>query len=124
MKYFVCAAILLGIILSCGVDSTLNGNSRRPAVMPCSVTQIGDQIVVMCPDGTQATIPAGAAQPNLAADGIAEEEDAILPEEVSPIKITVCHKPGTSAEQTKDIPINALRGHLNHGDYIGECDNG
>jgi hypothetical protein len=36
-------------------------------------------------------------------------------------KITICHKPGTSAEQTKDVPPTALDGHLGHGDYRGPC---
>ncbi len=36
-------------------------------------------------------------------------------------KIRICHKPGTPAEQTKDVNPSALAGHLGHGDYIGEC---
>jgi hypothetical protein len=36
-------------------------------------------------------------------------------------KITICHKPGTPAEKTLLIPIEALDGHLGHGDLIGPC---
>jgi hypothetical protein len=36
-------------------------------------------------------------------------------------KITICHKPGTPAEKTLRIPIEALDGHLGHGDMIGPC---
>ena len=36
-----------------------------------------------------------------------------------PKKGTVCHRPGTPAEQTKyNVPLNA---HLGHGDTLGEC---
>jgi hypothetical protein len=34
---------------------------------------------------------------------------------------TICHKPGTPAEQTKTIPNSALGGHLGHGDTLGAC---
>ena len=35
--------------------------------------------------------------------------------------ITICHKPGTPAEKTLVIPIQALAGHLGHGDVLGSC---
>jgi prepilin-type processing-associated H-X9-DG protein len=35
--------------------------------------------------------------------------------------VTICHKPGSGAEQTKQIPPSALGGHLGHGDYCGPC---
>ncbi len=35
--------------------------------------------------------------------------------------VTICHKPGTPAEQTKTIPQSALGGHLGHGDTMGPC---
>jgi hypothetical protein len=37
------------------------------------------------------------------------------------LKVTICHKPGTPAEQTKLIPESAVGGHLGHGDYLGPC---
>lgn len=36
-------------------------------------------------------------------------------------KVTICHKPGTPAQKTLVIPIQALPGHLGHGDTIGSC---
>ena len=36
-------------------------------------------------------------------------------------KKTICHKPGTPAEQTKEVPDSALDGHLGHSDYINAC---
>ena len=33
--------------------------------------------------------------------------------------VIICHKPGTSAEQTMRVPWTALSGHLGHGDTIG-----
>ncbi len=35
--------------------------------------------------------------------------------------VTICHKPGTKAEQTKIVPRSALPGHLGHGDTLGPC---
>jgi hypothetical protein len=35
--------------------------------------------------------------------------------------VTICHKPGTKAQQTKIIPQSALKGHLDHGDTLGPC---
>lgn len=36
-------------------------------------------------------------------------------------KVTICHKPGTPAEKTLEIPEAALKGHLKHGDTVGAC---
>ena len=36
-------------------------------------------------------------------------------------KITICHKPGTPAEKTLQVPESAVPGHLKHGDTLGEC---
>lgn len=36
--------------------------------------------------------------------------------------VTICHKPGTPAQKTLVIPIQALAGHLGHGDTIGPCE--
>jgi len=36
-------------------------------------------------------------------------------------KTTICHKPGTPAEKTKQIPEAALNGHFGHGDVSGDC---
>jgi hypothetical protein len=36
-------------------------------------------------------------------------------------KVTICHKPGTPAEQTITVALPALAAHAAHGDYPGEC---
>ena len=38
-----------------------------------------------------------------------------------PKKVTICHKPGTPAEKTKQVPEPAVKGHLGHGDHLGPC---
>jgi hypothetical protein len=35
--------------------------------------------------------------------------------------VTICHKPGTPAEQTLVVDDDAVPGHLGHGDYLGPC---
>lgn len=35
--------------------------------------------------------------------------------------VTICHKPGTPAQQTLTVPEPALGGHLGHGDTLGPC---
>lgn len=39
-------------------------------------------------------------------------------------KITICHRPGTPAEQTLEVPASALDAHLAHGDTQGACGSG
>lgn len=34
---------------------------------------------------------------------------------------TLCHKPGTPAQQTVEVESSAVPGHLGHGDTIGAC---
>lgn len=41
-----------------------------------------------------------------------------------PEKETICHRPGTPAEQTKEVPSQAVPGHLGHGDEEGACEGG
>ena len=36
-------------------------------------------------------------------------------------KVTICHKPGTPAEKTMEVPPSALHGHLRHGDRLDPC---
>jgi len=36
-------------------------------------------------------------------------------------KVTICHKPGTPVEKTKQIPQRAVPRHLGHGDTLGPC---
>ena len=35
--------------------------------------------------------------------------------------VTICHKPGTPAEQTEVVDDDSVPAHLAHGDYLGEC---
>ncbi len=35
--------------------------------------------------------------------------------------VTICHKSGTPAEKTMDVPDSAVPGHLGHGDTLGSC---
>ena len=35
--------------------------------------------------------------------------------------VTICHKPGTPAEKTMAVNLNALGAHLGHGDLKGPC---
>ena len=35
--------------------------------------------------------------------------------------VTICHKPGTPAEQTLVVDDDAVWGHLHHGDHLGTC---
>jgi len=35
--------------------------------------------------------------------------------------ITLCHKPGTSAQETIRVDYHAREAHYNHGDYSGVC---
>lgn len=37
-------------------------------------------------------------------------------------KVTICHKPGTPAEKTMQVPAEAVKGHLGHGDTEGTCE--
>jgi hypothetical protein len=36
-------------------------------------------------------------------------------------KTTICHKPGTRAEQTLTVSPSAVDAHLRHGDHLGAC---
>ena len=36
-------------------------------------------------------------------------------------KVTLCHKPGTPDEKTKEVPPPAVDAHLGHGDTLGPC---
>jgi concanavalin A-like lectin/glucanase superfamily protein len=35
--------------------------------------------------------------------------------------VTLCHKPGTPAEKTMELPAQAVPGHIGHGDRHGAC---
>ena len=37
-------------------------------------------------------------------------------------QVTICHKPGTPAEQTTEVDSPAVPAHLAHGDTLGPCE--
>src|ERR671911_412429 len=37
-------------------------------------------------------------------------------------KVTICHKPGTPEEQTKEVSQSAVDSHQRHGDRLGPCE--
>lgn len=47
--------------------------------------------------------------------------EPVDPDETPEPTVTLCHKPGTPAEQTKTLPESAVAGHLGHGDFLGPC---
>lgn len=43
------------------------------------------------------------------------------PKKAKPVKVEICHKPGTDAEGTRRISSRALKAHMAHGDTEGAC---
>ncbi len=52
-------------------------------------------------------------------NGIDDDCNSTTPDSTD---ITICHMPGTPAEQIMVIPESALPGHLLHGDFVGTCE--
>jgi len=44
--------------------------------------------------------------------------------EIEEDQVTICHKPGTSAQKTMTVSKSELDAHLAHGDYRGACGGG
>jgi hypothetical protein len=67
--------------------------------------------------------PPGQAKPDKPgnAGNTVASDDTPAPIENSNQTVTICHKPGTPAEQTLVLPVSALAGHLQHGDTEGPC---
>ena len=40
----------------------------------------------------------------------------------TPERLTICHLPGTSSQETLDLPKSELSVHLQHGDQLGPCE--
>ena len=87
-------------------DAYLAHLNHGDTLGPCGTTEPVD----VCPnlDDVQTEVP----------DGYKLEDGQCVLKEA---KVTICHKPGTPAEQTKSVPEEAVPGHLGHGDYLGEC---
>ena len=79
----------------------------------CTVFEVGRCAEVICDDGTSTKVCPVCA---CVCDVEKETDD--------PDKVIICHKPGTPAEKTMLIPETALEGHLQHGDYLGSCEEG
>ncbi|MCP4252904.1 MAG: prepilin-type N-terminal cleavage/methylation domain-containing protein [Candidatus Scalindua sp.] len=73
-----------------------------------------------CDDTNVAVYPGATDIPGNGIDEDCDGQDATT----SGNYITICHKPGTSAEKTMDIDESDLSGHLGHGDFIGTCSDG
>ena len=59
-------------------------------------------------------------------DPVDDDDDKVVEDDddddaVKVVKVDVCHKPGTPAEKTLNLPETALKGHLGHGDIEGDC---
>jgi hypothetical protein len=63
-----------------------------------------------CPEATSPAPPPGPTAPPPPSPGNGGNN-----------MVTICHKPGTPAEQTMTVPESALAGHLGHGDTMGAC---
>ncbi len=55
-------------------------------------------------------------------DPLDVEFDGMAFQQMSVQKVSVCHKPGKKAEHTLTISSEAVAAHLNHGDYVGSCE--
>jgi hypothetical protein len=89
-----------------------------------------DKVTICHKPGTPAQktmdVPADAVDGHLGhGDTLGSCTDQPPPESPSPDngveKVTICHKPGTPAQKTMDVPADAVDGHLGHGDYLGPC---
>lgn len=124
-------AVLPGLIAGglplndiCGVGSVITGTSV--------LTLTGGNLPAngFCTFDVDITTPATAVAGsylNITSDLVAEGTtvsppamDTLVVNEFV-FKVKVCHRPGTPAEQTLLIPLQALLGHLRHGDFIGPC---
>ncbi|NQU98645.1 hypothetical protein HQ533_04205 [Candidatus Woesearchaeota archaeon] len=101
------------------------GNTQPSVIDTCSGSTVNEGI---CTSDGGATAQRYLC-PNGCANGACIEE---APEPIPPTPsnesicdsgetVTICHQPGTNAEQTMIIPNSAVSGHMGHGDTCGEC---
>lgn len=87
--------------VTCGTGTTLNTDTNQ-----CEADVTQDDL-----DELKAIIES-------LKDIIAQLESIILGE----TDAEICHKPGTNAENTKQVSVQASQGHLKHGDTLGVCE--
>lgn len=75
----------------------------------CRVQETNNGALVTCDDGSEVLIPFKLED----CDDDGQDNDG---------RVTLCHKPGTEAEQTLSVAPSAVPGHLGHGDRLGNCD--
>jgi uncharacterized repeat protein (TIGR01451 family) len=108
----------------CGIGSTITGTSVL--VFTDGILGPGES----CIFDVGILVPAGAAvgdylnvtSPLSGPGGFTVANPATDILTLVPATTTVCHKPFTPAQQTLEILITSLKGHLGHGDFEGECD--
>jgi hypothetical protein len=102
-----------GRIASLGPNSevVLSQLDRNPAALGGTITGT----VTITPTKTV------TATPTMTATVTITPTPTLTPTAMPGSMVTICHKPGTPAEQTKTLPIAALTGHLGHGDTLGAC---
>lgn len=81
-----------------------------------SVTPLAESLAVVAPP----TAPEASASTEPTSD-TPEAASALSKPGKGHDPITICHKPGDPAQQTLTVDDNALKGHLGHGDTLGEC---
>lgn len=74
-------------------------------------------------DGSAVTLLSINQTPGEKTTIVVEDNDSEDDNSSDVVKVTICHKPGTPAEQTKAVPETAVPGHLGHGDSLGACVN-
>lgn len=88
---------------------------RRATVVPL--------LVLLAAAGCEGSRPAERQLPTApAAVSEARFSGAAAARAPGPVGMTLCHKPGTPAQQILSLPEPAVPAHLRHGDSLGGCD--
>ena len=88
---------------------------RRATIVPL--------LVLLAAAGCESSRPAERQLPTApAAVSEARFSGAAAARGPAPVEVTLCHKPGTPAQQTLTMPEPAVSAHLRHGDRLGGCD--
>ena len=75
-----------------------------------------------------ASLPVAAGKPNPPGEkpkdvpkGPKPPKSTPEPGGLAPVQVTICHKPGTPAQQTLVVGAPAVPAHMRHGDTMGAC---